>query len=162
MIDKGSTGVTVSWNHFHDQEQTFQIGDQINADTDATQTVTVDHNYFDHTAYRNPVVSYGKAHVYNNYIVGWSVWGVTAQRLGQMYLERNIFEAAGNKKASRVKPARQGCNDARTRCDDRVGFLNSVGNLTENGAVLQTSDPSGVFNPATYYSYDAQPATPAL
>jgi pectate lyase len=162
LVDKGSTGVTVSWNHFHDQEQTFQIGDQANKVTDAKQVVTVDHNYFDHTAYRNPVVSYGKAHVYNNYVVGWTVWGVTAQRLGQMYLERNVFEASGNKKASRVKPAKNGCNDANTRCDDAVGFLNAVDNLTENGATLQTSDPAAVFNPAQYYAYHAQPATPAL
>src|SRR2546423_12187403 len=162
MIDKGSTGVTVSWNHFHDQEQTFQIGDMANATADALQTVTVDHNYFDRTAYRNPVLSYGKAHVYDNYIVGWTVWGVSSMRVGQMYLERNIFQATGNTHASRVTPARQGCNDSNTRCDDRAGYLNAVGNLTEGGAVLETNEPSAVFHPSGYDGNTAQPPPPAL
>jgi pectate lyase len=30
-IDNGSAGVTVSWNHFHDQQQVFQIGSQLTA-----------------------------------------------------------------------------------------------------------------------------------
>jgi pectate lyase len=162
MIDKGSTGVTVSWNHFHNQEQTFQIGDMANAAVDAAQTVTVDHNYFDRTAYRNPVLSYGKAHVYNNYIVGWSVWGVSSMRLGQMYLEKNIFQSTGNTHASRVAPARDGCNDANTRCDERSGYLDAVGNMTEGGAVLQTNDPAAVFTPSRYYAYACSTATSAL
>jgi pectate lyase len=162
FIDKGSTGVTVSWSHFHDQQQTFQIGDQANATTDAAQTVTVDHNYFDHTAYRNPVLSYGKAHVYNNYIAGWSIWGVTSQRLGQMYLERNIFQATGNTRASLTKPSRDGCNDNNTMCDDRPGYLYGVSNLGFGGAVFQTNNPSAVFRPSSYYPYVAQAATTSL
>jgi pectate lyase len=162
FIDKGSTGVTVSWSHFHDQQQTFQIGDQANAASDAAQTVTVDHNYFDHTAYRNPVLSYGKAHVYNNYVVGWSVWGVTSQRVGQMYLESNIFQSTGNTRAALTRPSQDGCNDDNTLCDDRPGYLNAVGNLTEGGAVLQTNQPSAVFRPSSYYPYTAQAATTSL
>ena len=133
-----------------------------NAAADAVQTVTVDHNYFDHTAYRNPVLSYGKAHVYDNYIVGWSVWGVSSQRIGQMYLESNIFRATGNTHGSRTQPARQGCNDANTRCDDRQGYIKAVGNLAEGGAVIASNAPQVVFNPARYYSYSARAATPAL
>ncbi|MFL6240530.1 MAG: polysaccharide lyase family 1 protein [Actinomycetes bacterium] len=162
-IGKGAYAITVSWTHFHDQEQTFQIGDQATATEDAAMTVTVDHNYFDHTSYRNPVVSYGKVHVYNNYIVGWKVYGVRSQRVGQIYLEANVFQALGNKKGTNVVTGRKnGCNDAGTRCDNRTGYIDAIGNLAENGAVVLSNSPQLVFDPSKYYSYKAEAATPAL
>ncbi|MFL6240180.1 MAG: polysaccharide lyase family 1 protein [Actinomycetes bacterium] len=161
-IQDGSTDVRVSWNHLHNQEQTFQIGDQKTAATAALQTVTVDHNFFDHTAYRNPVLSYGKAHVYNNYILGWKVFGVRSQRIGQMYLENNIFQPTSNLKASVIAPDGNGCNDAGTLCDTRLGYLKAVGNLVLGGGVIQTNAPTKVFTPSHYYAYTPQRATTSL
>lgn len=161
-IGCGSTGITVSWNRFHNQEQVFQIGDQQDAGIDAQQTVTVDHNLFDHTGYRNPVVSYGKAHVYNNYLVGWKNFGVRSQRLAQIYLENNVFRPEQNRKAAMVTTSGDGCNDSRTRCDDRPGYLNAVGNLLLGRATVNTSNPSAVFRPASYYPYRVDVATTQL
>jgi pectate lyase len=161
-IARGSTGVTISWNHFHDQVDTLQLGNQTNAAIDVDMAVTIHHNFFDHTAYRNPVVSYGKAHSFDNYIVGWQWYGVRSERIAQMYLEDNVFEAGTNLAATKTKPGGDGCNDSGTICDDRPGYLRSVGNLAKNGAKIIESQPELVFRPSDYYSYTAEPAGDAL
>lgn len=161
-VSNGSSAVTVSWNHLHNQEQVFQIGNQATGPADTVQTVTIEHNFFDHTGYRNPVVSYGKAHVYNNYFLDWRLYGVRAERTGQMYLQNNIFRAGPNPRATLVTPAGKGCNDAKTHCDSRSGYLLSVGNLLLGGAKVTTSDPTKVFDPAKLYKFTAAPATQAL
>jgi len=161
-IDGGSHNVTVSWNHFHDQEQVFQIGNQTNKVPDAAQTVTIHHNFFDHTGLRNPVVSYGKAHVFDNYLLGWHTYGMRSERNAQLYSEANIFEAGDNRKASVVTPAGNGCNDKKTRCDDSPGSLKSVGDLALNNAVILTSQPEKVFDPHQAYPYRAAPADDSL
>ena len=99
-ISNGSREVTVSWNHLHDQEQVIQIGNQTTQDADAAQTVTLDHNFFDRTGYRNPVVSYGRAHVYNNYYLDWRLYAVRSERVAQLYLENNVFDGGRNSRVS--------------------------------------------------------------
>jgi pectate lyase len=157
-VDGGSHDITVSWSHFHDQEQVFQIGNQTNKVVDAAQTVTIHHNFFDHTGYRNPVISYGKAHVFDNVIVGWQTYGMRSERNAQLYSEANIFQAGTNRAATKVTPGGDGCNDAKTRCDDAPGFLKSVGDLALNGARITTSQPDNVFDPHQSYPYRADPA----
>jgi len=161
-IGSGSTNVTVSWCHFHDQEQVFQIGSMSGASLDVNQTVTVHHNFFNRTGYRNPVVSYGKLHSYNNYIYCWLVYGMRSEHIAQTYLEANIFEAGLNVRATLYKPAGDGWNDHHTLQDTRPGFINAIGNLALNGAKIVANEPQSVFNPRNYYSYTAEPATKVL
>jgi pectate lyase len=161
-VSNGSSGITASWNHFHDQEQVFQVGNQATADVGGVQTLTVEHNFFDHTGYRNPVVSYGRAHVYNNYFLDWRLYGVRSERTAQVYLQNNVFAAGANRRAAIATPHGTGCNDAKTRCDDRPGFLKAVGNLLLGGAVITDNTPQDVFDPSKFYRYTAEPATQAL
>lgn len=162
-ITAGATDITVSWNRFHDQEQVFQIGCMANRDVDVFQTVTSHHNFFDHTGYRHPVVSYGKLHAYNNYIVGWKLWGIKSQRIAQAYLQSNIFEAGErNNRAALFKPQGNGWNDAHTRQDIRPGYLKSEGNLVLNRAKIRENQPELVFDPARYYTVAIEEATPGL
>ena len=162
-VSNGSTGITVSWNHFHDQLQTFQIGNQATAAADVAQTVTVNDNFFDHTGYRNPVIAYGRAHVYNNYYLGWKSYGVRAERTAQMVLQNNIFVAGSNPRAAIVTTHAGGCNDAGTRCDNRPGYVKSEGNLLLNGAKIKNHGPqTNFFDPAKVYRYTARPATMGL
>lgn len=161
-VTNGSSALTVSWTHFHNQEQTFQIGNQTTGSVDVAQTATIEHNFFDHTGYRNPVASYGRVHVYNNYYLGWRLYGVRSERVGQMFVQNNVFAAGANTRASLVTPHGKGCNDTGTRCDDRPGYLKAVGNLLLNHAVLKDSEPQNVFDPAKSYRFTAEPATPAL
>jgi pectate lyase len=161
-IDDGASKITVSWNRFHDQEQTFQIGDQATGRATRKTWVTIDHNYFDATGYRNPLVMYGKAHLYNNYVRNWGLFGARVQTVGQMYVENNVFRARHDVRATMVTANGNGCNDAHTRCDARSGYLRASGNLLRNGARLQINRPGKVFVPSHYYRYHADPATPAL
>lgn len=161
-VVNGAQAITVSWSHFHDQEQVFQIGDQSSAKTNGSETVTVHHNYFDGTGYRAPVLSYGRAHVFDNVYRDWKQYAVRVQRAGQMYLEDNVFIGGTAERVVLTTPQGDGCNDTRTRCDDRPGYLVSAGNTTTGTRNVRSSSPELVFKPAALYSYSAEPAGPAL
>ncbi|GGF48333.1 hypothetical protein GCM10011519_22910 [Marmoricola endophyticus] len=161
-VSGGSSAVTVSWNHFHDQEQTFQIGNQATSEQSADQTVTIHHNFFDRNGYRMPVISYGRAHVFDNYYLDWRLYAVRAERRAQVYLEDNVFEAGRSKRAVVTKPGGDGCNDTLTRCDSSPGALRSVGNVVDGAKRIRESDPGSVFDPAATYRYEAEPAGSSL
>jgi pectate lyase len=160
-IQGGSHGITVSWNRFHDQEQVFQIGALAGADTDSVQTVTVHHNYFDGTGYRNPVISFGRAHVFNNYYRDWELYAVRSQRGAQVYFERNVLAGGRSIKATLTTPA-QACNDTGTLCDTRPGALVAVENATIAGPNLRYDVGGSVFRPADTYAYTAEHPDAAL
>jgi pectate lyase len=161
-VQGGSRGVTVSWNRFHEQEQVFQIGAQAGADTDSVQTVTVHHNYFDATGYRNPVISYGRAHVFNNYYRDWRLYAVRSERTAQVYFERNVLAPGRSPKATQTSPSGNGCNDSGTHCDSRPGSLVLVENVSIAGPTLRYEQGGSVFRPADSYAYTAEPANAAL
>ena len=157
----GVREMTLSWNHFSEQQQTVQIGSMSTANNDVNSTVTVAYNHFDHVGYRTPVVSYGKSHVFNNYIDTWSVSGVRSERLAQAYVEKNVFQAGSAMKATIITPA-QTCNDAGTLCDDRPGYLLDTGNLYLGRTKVESTGTTHMFNPSLAYSYTALPATNEL
>lgn len=163
-VQAGSVGVTVSCTRIHDQEQTFQIGAQFGGeDVDSVQTVTAHHNYFDGTGYRNPVVSYGQAHVYNNYYRDWASYGARSQRIGQMLFEGNVAFGARDPNITEYTTPGNGCNDAGTRCDDRDGYVKLVGNATLPGSITlryKENQPAAVFTPP--YAYTAEIANQGL
>jgi pectate lyase len=161
-ISNGSTDITVSWNHLHDQEQVFQIGNQTTQEADAAQTVTVHHNFFDHPGYRSPVVSYGRAHVFNNYYLDWQTYAVRSERVAQVFLESNVFVGSRSARAVLTTAQGDGCNDSGTRCDERDGYLKDVDNYTEDTRRIRESSPEEVFDPADFYGYDAEVADQAL
>jgi pectate lyase len=161
-VSGGSRHITISWNHFHHQEQVVQIGTQTTQVADARQTVTLDHNFFDRTGYRNPVVSYGKAHVYNNYYLNWRLYAVRSERVAQMFLENNVFDGGRSRRVSLTTVQGDGCNDYGTRCDSRDGYLRAEGNLTMDSRHIRESQPELVFDPSRHYPYCAEPADSAL
>ena len=148
----------MSWNHLHDQEQVIQIGNQTTQEADAAQTATLHHNFFDRTGYRNPVVSYGRAHVYNNYYLDWRLYAVRSERVAQLLLENNVFDGGRNPRVSLVTVQGDGCNDSGTRCDARDGYLRAEGNLTDNTRRIRESEPGLVFDPSRLYDYSAETA----
>ena len=160
-ISAGSQEITISWSYFHDQEQVVQIGNQATADA-GEQTVTLHHNLFERTGYRNPVASNAKVHVYNNVFEDWRLYAVRSQRGAEVLLERNVFVAGRSTRATSARPSDDGCNDDGTRCDDTPGWLRATENLTLGGAVIEESSPEVVFDPADEYDYVAEPALPAL
>jgi pectate lyase len=94
-IKRGSSYVTVSWNHTHDHTKNMLLG---HSDGNAAQDVgrlkvTYHHNWFDRTPQRNPRVRFGEpVHVYNNYYLRNSDTGPACQADAGCLVEGNYFE----------------------------------------------------------------------
>jgi pectate lyase len=94
-IKRGSSYVTVSWNHTHHHTKNMLLGhDDANAAQDTGRLkVTYHHNWFDATPQRNPRVRFGEpVHVYNNYYFYNTDTGVACQNTAGCLVEGNYFE----------------------------------------------------------------------
>jgi len=94
-IKRGSSYVTVSWNHTHNHTKNMLLGhDDGNAAQDVGNLkVTYDHNWYDNTPQRNPRVRFGEpVHIYNNYYVHNTDVGVACQANAGCLVEGNYFE----------------------------------------------------------------------
>jgi pectate lyase len=151
----GATDVTVSWSKFSNQEQVIQAGAFKTAEADRAIRLTVHHNFFDRTGYRNPRISYGKAHAFNNVVRAWKEHGMSARRDGQLASEANVFQAGVDKSAIELS----GGKDDK---DDSPGFARSTRDLLLNGAVAKVREPERVFDPADFYVANVERADQAL
>jgi pectate lyase len=154
----GMVRITVSGNHFHNQRQTLQLGSMHAANDAIHNQVTVTRNHFDHCAYRMPVVSYGKAHVFNNVMEAWEVYAVRSQRLAQTYLENNVFKPGDDATATLLSPG-QISSDHGTNTDSRDGWLYDTGNLYLGKCKHPSTGKEHMFSPAEAYAYTAEEAT---
>lgn len=94
-IKRGSSYVTVSWNHSHDADKNMLLGrdDGDSAQDSGRLKVTYHHNWFDDTNQRNPRVRFGNpVHVYNNYYNDNGSYGVAATIGSGVLVEGNYFE----------------------------------------------------------------------
>jgi pectate lyase len=94
-VKRGSSYVTVSWNHVHDHTKNMLLGhDDSNGTQDVGRLkVSYHHNWFDRTPQRNPRVRFGEpVHVYNNYYLYNTDVGVACQAGAGCVVEGNYFE----------------------------------------------------------------------
>ncbi|NUT33224.1 MAG: pectate lyase [Hamadaea sp.] len=94
-VKRGSSYVTVSWNHLHNHTKNMLLGhDDSNGAQDIGRLkVTYHHNWLDRTPQRNPRVRFGEpVHVYNNYFVYNTDVGVACQADAGCVVEGNYFE----------------------------------------------------------------------
>jgi pectate lyase len=94
-IKRGSSYVTVSWNHTHDHTKNMLLGhdDDNDAQDVGRLKVTYHHNWFDETPQRNPRVRFGEpVHVFNNYYFHNTDVGVACQADAGCLVEGNYFE----------------------------------------------------------------------
>jgi pectate lyase len=94
-IKRGSSYVTVSWNHTHNHTKNMLLGhDDGNAAQDVGWLkVTYHHNWFNVTPQRNPRIRFGEpVHIYNNYYLRNSDAGVACQANAGCLVEGNYFE----------------------------------------------------------------------
>ena len=94
-IKRGSSYITVSWNHTHNHTKNMLLGhDDNNAAQDVGYLrVTYHHNWYDKTPQRNPRVRFGEpVHVYNNYYLYNTDVGVACQLDSGCVVEGNYFE----------------------------------------------------------------------
>ncbi len=140
-IKRGSSYVTVSWNHNHHHTKTMLLGhdDSNGAQDTGRLKVTYHHNWFDRTPQRNPRVRFGEpVHVYNNYYVYNTDTGVACQNNAGCVVEGNYFEDV-------EEPVTNTYAGPAGRCVARNNVF-----VGESGA----ADCSGtVQEPSTYYSY---------
>ncbi|MBB5134637.1 pectate lyase [Thermocatellispora tengchongensis] len=146
-IKRGSSYITVSWNHVHQHTKTMLLGhDDGNAAQDTGRLkVTYHHNWFDRTPQRNPRVRFGEpVHVYNNYYVYNTDTGVACQAGAGCVVEGNYFETV-------EEPVTNSYAGPSGRCVARDNVLDDSGAPDCSGTVQE---------PSAYYGYTLDdPAT---
>jgi pectate lyase len=93
-IKRGADYITVSWNHTHDHSKNMLLGhdDNNGAQDIGRLKVTYHHNWFDRTPQRNPRVRFAEpVHVFNNYFVHNSDYGVASAENAGVVVEGNYF-----------------------------------------------------------------------
>ncbi|MDT0346483.1 pectate lyase family protein [Streptomyces litchfieldiae] len=143
-IKRGSDFVTVTYNHFHDQQKNSLIG---HSDGNGSQDLgnlraTYHHNFFEGTAERNPRVRFADpVHVYNNYyldIGGTDSYGVATAMDAGVLVEANYFENVESPTKIQIFESDPGRLVERGNIYDGSGTPESAGTVTE---------------PSTYYDY---------
>ncbi|MFI5911230.1 right-handed parallel beta-helix repeat-containing protein [Dactylosporangium sp. NPDC051541] len=145
-IKRGSSYVTVSWNHTHDHTKNMLLGhDDGNGAQDTGQLkVTYHHNFFDRTPQRNPRVRFGEpVHVFDNYYLHNSDIGVACQASSGCVIENNVFEDTEEAYA--------------------IDYAGPRGRIVARGNLFIGESAPGtiggtVQEPSTYYAYTLEPA----
>jgi pectate lyase len=151
-IKRGSNYVTVSWNRFHNSDKNMLLGhDDSNGAQDIGRLkVTYHHNFLDGSTQRNPRVRFGEpVHVYNNYFLHITGYGVASQMNAGVLVEGNYFDDV-------EKPTRNDVGGDPGRLVVRNNILvNSEDTFVTAGTVQEASQ---------FYSYTLTPAAniPAL
>jgi pectate lyase len=152
-----ASGITIAWSHFLQSDKGVQVGDFSNAQCAFGNTLTLDHNWFDHIGFRSPRDRSGRVHLLNNLEDNWGASAAASVCDGQLASEGNVFRPGGNRKAI-VTDASEADEDKCTR----PGFSRSTGDLLEGGALVSVNGPDKVFDPALEYRYPPAGASPAL
>ncbi len=141
-VKRGSSYVTISWNHTHHHSKNMLLGrDDADDEQDTGRLkVSYHHNWFNETPQRNPRVRYGEpVHIDNTYYFHNTDAGVACQTNAGCMVEGNYFESV-------EEPITNSYAGPSGRCVAR----NNVFTGTEPGA----PDCSGsVEEPGNYYSY---------
>ncbi len=151
-IKRGSSYVTVSWNRFHNSDKNSLVGhDDSNGAQDIGRLkITYHHNFFDGSAQRNPRVRFGEpVHLYNNYFLHITGYGIASQMNAGVLVENNYFDDV-------EKPTRNdvGGSAGRIVARDNIN-VNTEDPIVTSGSVEEARN---------YYSYNLDPAAtvPAL
>jgi pectate lyase len=142
---KDTTNLTVSWNHFADNNKTFGIGWTDNV----TAQMTIHHNWFQNTRTRNPSAdNIANAHFYNNFLQNNTTYGHYVRGLTKAVVENSYFDTVRN-------PYYVEAGELVQRGNIVVNSTWDAGKVKEKGAA---------FNPSSFYSYTLDNAAdvPAL
>jgi pectate lyase len=131
--------VTISWNYFHDHHKGSLIG---HSDSEEfLHMFTYHHNHFVNILARQPMVRYGRAHIYNNYIHDGGGNGIDVRIGSDILIEKNQFAI--------LSKAVFGADDGKATLVDNV----AVGNSSKKTTIAEL--PKGTFVPP--YPYTADP-----
>jgi pectate lyase len=119
---KGSTNITVSYNHYWDNGKVHLLG---NKETPPGY-ITYHHNWYDHSDSRHPRVRVHKAHVYNNYYDGVPTYGIGAAMASSIFSERNYF-----RNTNRPMTISMQGSDNGTFSEEDGGMIKAFGNFMD-------------------------------
>ncbi|MER6345184.1 pectate lyase family protein [Streptomyces sp. NPDC001595] len=140
-IKRGSSYITVSWNHTHHHTKNMLLGhsDKNGAQDIGRLKVTYHHNWYDRTPQRNPRTRFGDpVHIYNNYFLDNSDTGPACNADSGCFVEGNYFDDVEEPMTN--------------------SYSGPEGNLVERNNVFvgDTGEPvtgGSVEDPADYYDY---------
>lgn len=144
-ITRQTSHITISYSLFKNHSKTMLIGhsDSASSDTGYLKT-TIHHNVFT-TEQRHPRVRFGEVHVYNNYFLNNTIYGVASTMNAKVLVEGNYFKNV-------PYPSYVGYGDS------GPGELVQRNNILDNSGVFQTAGTA--FDPKSYYNYTVDnPAT---
>lgn len=173
---RGGTYITVSWSRFAHHKKVSLAWQDAEGQSTEGMVVTWHHNHFDHTTVRNPRFHYGRAHFVNNFMDEWWQSGAASYDGAEFFSEANVYLAADDCYGI---PGVMPCIDDNpcainndwyvdrslaviSSGSSAPGKIKSSGDLLLNGAVIEVTRPSEVFDPSESYSLAVEPATESL
>jgi pectate lyase len=149
-VTRGSTDVTISWNHFSNHDKVMLLDRQLDSGEASTgYRITLHHNFFDFTDERHPLAKNTLVHAYNNVVRGFTLFGMQAMADGRLWAQSNVFEPVPNSNR------RQGVRPSQ---DENHGWVRADGNLLLGSATVEEYGREQVTMPAGY-SVAVEPAT---
>jgi pectate lyase len=143
-VKRESDFVTISWNHYFDHSKTALLGHSDGHTADiGNLRVSYHHNFFDGTDSRHPRVRFGnQVHVFNNYFLDNSEYGVASTMDAGVIVEGNYFENVDN-------PTHVGYADSDPgRLVERNNIYDNSGAPEAEGSVANVPYPFSLTPPA--------------
>lgn len=148
-LKKGSTYITISYNHYFDSGKAALVG----LSESAEFFVTFHHNWFDHSDSRHPRIRVASVHVYNNFYDGVSKYGVGVTTGASAFVESNVFRNTKDPMLSSL----QGTDalGEGTFSGENGGVIKAYNNLIIDASSLIYANSNTGTAPANAASFDA-------
>ncbi|MDH6370656.1 pectate lyase [Paenibacillus sp. VTT E-133280] len=148
-LKKGSTYITISYNHYFDSGKAALVG----LSESAEFFVTFHHNWFDHSDSRHPRIRVASVHVYNNFYDGVSKYGVGVTTGASAFVESNVFRNTKDPMLSSL----QGTDalGEGTFSGENGGVIKAYNNLIVDASSLIYANSNTGTAPANAASFDA-------
>jgi pectate lyase len=148
-LKKGSTYITISYNHYFDSGKASLVG----LSESAQFFVSFHHNWFDHSDSRHPRIRVASVHIYNNFYDGVSKYGVGVTSGGSAFVENNYFRNAKYPMLSSL----QGTDalGEGTFSGEDGGMIKAFNNIVADADSLIYANSNAGTAPANAASFDA-------
>lgn len=144
-VTYGATNVTVSHCWLHDHDKAMLLATRPGDAPD----VTLHHNRFTRCTQRHPSIRYGRVHMFNNIIEDWGAnWCAISRDGAQLLSEHNRWIPRPEGPFTALQPIK----------NESLGYIRSVGDVTENGATITEHQPELVFPEGVPYEYELEEA----
>ncbi|KWX84939.1 pectate lyase, partial [Paenibacillus riograndensis] len=148
-LKKGSTYITISYNHYWDSGKASLVG----LSESAEFFVTFHHNWFDHSDSRHPRIRVASVHVYNNFYDGVSKYGVGVTTGASAFVESNVFRHA--KYPMMISLQGTDAIGEGTFSGENGGMIKAYNNTVVDAASLIYANSDAGTAPANTTSFDA-------